>query len=58
MCLWAVLKSVEVLLLNMCNLLELSGLLVCLGDLLSFSVSEGTEKIAGLWFARGDQYPD
>ena len=22
-------------------------------DLLSFSVPEGTEKIAGLWFARG-----
>ena len=24
---------------------------------LSFPVSEGTEKIAGLWFAREDQYP-
>ena len=23
------------------------------GDLLSFSVPEGTEKIASLWFARG-----
>ena len=27
------------------------------GDLLSFSVPEGTEKIGGLWFARGNQYP-
>ena len=28
------------------------------GDLLGFSVSWGTEKIDGLWFARwGDQYP-
>ena len=30
MCLQAVLKSVQVLLLNMCNTLELSGLFVCL----------------------------
>ena len=28
-------------------MLELSGLFVCLGDSLSFSVPEGTEKIAG-----------
>ena len=41
----------------MCNLLELSKFLVCLGDLLSFSVPGGTEKIAGLWFAKGGQYP-
>ena len=27
------------------------------GGLLSFSVLGGTEKVAGLWFARGDQYP-
>lgn len=27
-----------------------------LADLLSFSVHEGTEKIAGLFFARRDQY--
>ena len=26
-------------------------------DLLSFSVPGWTEKITGLWFARGDQYP-
>ena len=33
---------------------ELSGLFVCLGGLiLSSSVPEETEKIAGLWFARG-----
>ena len=44
------------LLLNMFKVLELSGLLVCLGDL-RFSVPGGTEEIAGLWFARGDQYP-
>ena len=33
---------------------------ICLpgGLILSFSVPGGTEKIAGLWFARGDQYPD
>ena len=33
-------------------MLELSGLFVCLGDLLYFSVPGRTEKIAG-WFARG-----
>ena len=27
------------------------------GDLLSFKVPGGTEKISGLWFASGDQYP-
>ena len=38
----SVLKSVEVLLLNMCNLLELSGLFVCLGVLVKFfSALEG-----------------
>ena len=26
-------------------------------DVLSFSVPGGTEKIVGLWFAKGDQYP-
>ena len=26
------------------------------GDLLHFSVPGGTENIAGLWVARGDQY--
>ena len=47
----------------MCNVLQLAGLFVCLGDLLSFSVVGGkggregvTDKIAGLWFARGYQY--
>ena len=64
MCLQAVLKSelllsmCKVLLLNMCNTLELSGLLLCLGgDLLSFSMPGETEKIAGLWFARGGSVP-
>ena len=37
--------------------LELSGL-NCLPGGLSFPVSEGTEKIAGLWCAREDQYPE
>ena len=34
------------------------GLLLfqCLGELLSSSVSGGTEKIAGLWLIKGDQY--
>ena len=27
------------------------------GDLLSFSVPGGTEKMDGLWFAKGDQQP-
>ena len=40
------------LLLNMYSMLELSGLFVYLGDLLSFSVPGGTEKVVGLWFAR------
>ena len=33
--------------------MELSGLFVFPWDLLSFSVLWATEKIAGLWFARG-----
>ena len=40
-------SELQVLLFNMCNMLELSGFFVCLGG--------GTEKNAGLWFARGDQ---
>ena len=44
---------ISVLLLIMCNILELSGLFVCLTDLSSFSLPGGTEKIAGLWIARG-----
>ena len=44
MCLLTVL---EVLLLNMSDILGLSRLFVCLKDLLK------TEKITGLWFARG-----
>ena len=48
-----------VLLLNMCNTSELSGLFVCLERLIEVfqSLGRGTEKIAGLWFAIGDQYP-
>ena len=38
----------------MCNILELSGLFVCLGRLDKFSGTWGREKIAGLWFARGE----
>lgn len=30
---------------------------VCLEDLLSFSVSGGTKKFAGLWFATGESVP-
>ena len=33
------------------------GCLPAWGDLLWFSVPGGTEEIAGLWLARGDQYP-
>ena len=45
------------LLLTMCIKQQLSGLLVCLGRTCSvFSVPRGTEKIAGLWFARTAQY--
>ena len=40
------------LLLNMSNTLELSGLFFALGNLLSFLVPRGLEKITGLWFAR------
>ena len=36
----------------MFEVLELSGLFVCLGDLLRFSVPGGAE-ISGLWFGRG-----
>ena len=44
------------LLINMCNILELSGHFVCPGGTLRFSVpfgGKGTEKIVALWFARG-----
>ena len=41
----------------MCSTLELSGLFVCLGVLVKFFSAWGTEKIAGLWFAKRDQYP-
>ena len=37
----------------MCNMLELSGLFVCLEGLIKFFSAWGTETIAGLWFARG-----
>ena len=37
----------------MCKILELLRLFVCLGDLLSFLVPGGTEKIAGMWFVGG-----
>ena len=41
------------LLLNMSNTLELSGLFVCLGQLIKFFSTSGDRKVAGLWFARG-----
>ena len=41
----------------MWNLLELSDLFVCLGGLMKLSSTWEYKKIAGLWFARGDQYP-
>ena len=52
-----ILKSVQVLLLNMCNILELSGTFFYLGELLHFSVPAGTKKNAGLWFVRGVYLP-
>ena len=42
-----ILKSVQVLLLNMCNILELSGTFFYLWELLHFSVPEGTKKMLG-----------
>ena len=58
-------SEISVFLLNMCNMLELSGLLVCLGRLVNFlSAWEvgrgggvGWTEVSGLWFARRDQYP-
>ena len=48
----AVLKSVLVL-LNMCNILELSGVFVYQGELAKiFNAWVGQKKNAGLWFAR------
>ena len=44
----------------MCNMMELSGLFMCLGGLIKFFSAWGTEEITGLWFAMGkgrDQYP-
>ena len=49
-------KSVLVLLLNMCNTLELSAFFVCLGDLLSFLVPGGQKKLLGYGLTEGDQY--
>ena len=37
----------------MCNILELSGLFICLGGLFTFYSAWETETIARLWFARG-----
>ena len=57
-------SEISVFLLNMCNMLELSGLLVCLGGLNFLNAWEagrgagvGWTEVVGLWFARGDQYP-
>ena len=56
----AVLKSVKVLLLNICNTLELSGSFVCLGGIDKFFIAwrgGEVEKIAGFWFDRRYRYP-
>ena len=45
------------LLINTFKALELSGLFVCLEGLVKIFSACGTEEIAGLWFARGDQHP-
>ena len=37
----------------MCNMMELSGLFLCLGGLIKFFSAWGTEEITGLWFAMG-----
>ena len=39
------------------NIWIIRAIFVCLWDLLSFAVPAGTEKITGLCFAKGDQYP-
>ena len=58
MCLLAFLKSVQVLFLNMSNMLELSGLFVCLRRLVQFVSAWGDrKKIAGLWFVNGGSVP-
>ena len=41
----------------MCNTLELSGLFICSEGLVKFFIAWGDKKIAGSWFATGDQYP-
>ena len=46
-------SEIIMFLLNMCNMLEFSGLFVCPGGLIKFFSAWGTEKVAGLWFARG-----
>ena len=43
----AVLVSVYVLFLNMWNILEISGLFVCLGGRVEFFSALGTEKLLG-----------
>ena len=40
----------------MFEVLELSGLFVCMGGLV-FQCLAWAEEIAGLWFAGGDQHP-
>ena len=58
MCVGYFKNSISVI-VKMLQVLQLSGLFVCLvGGLWRFSVPGGTEEIAGLWFARGGQYPD
>ena len=49
-------ESSRVLFLNICNTLELSGL-VCLEGLAKFFSAWGKERIAGLWLASGGSVP-
>ena len=55
----AVLKAVQLLLLDMRNILELSGFFVGLWDLLSFSMLGvvGQKILLGCGFLVEDQYP-
>ena len=53
----AVLGSIQVLLFNMSDTLQLSELFVCFGQLIRFFSTSGDRKIAGLWFVWGISTP-
>ena len=50
-------NSISVIVKNICNILELSGLFVCLGGLIKVFQCLGEGKIAAFWFARGGSVP-